>query len=292
VVHFQSSSPADTPASTSATNRRSRARRRFLAASLTGAALFLVGAIFFATEYAGASGGSNPAAVMLEAPAASELTAPTFPATEAPRRFKFDRSFRSRSAAKRADRVAICVRLCDGAYFPSVIKSGGDEVCASQCPDAPTALYSLPAGSEDIEAAVSLGGAPYSALPVAHRFQLSFDDSCTCHRSLIRSYFADLLRDGTLRDGDLVMTPAGFTTYKGDKSGRVSAANFVPLSQSSTIAKSSRAELTAMEQAGTWDRQFGPYSYSSSAAETAATTSALPRRHRGTVTVDDGYPTR
>ena len=51
----------------------------------------------------------------------------------------------------------------------SVLSSGGDEACASQCPDAPTAFYSMPAGSEKIDDAVSLTGAPYSALPVRNR---------------------------------------------------------------------------------------------------------------------------
>ena len=182
----------------------------------------------------------------------------------------------------------MCVRLCDGFYFPSVNTSGGDEGCASQCPDAPTAFYSEPSGSDRIEDAVSLRGAPYSALPVANRHQTSFDGTCTCHHSFLRSYLAELLHDPTLRDGDLVMTDKGFAVFKSDKSRAVSAANFVALSQSPNVAKNWRAELTAMERAGMWKRQSGPYSYSYPAAETTQTPAVAPRLHKGTVTVDNG----
>ncbi|MFZ2108668.1 MAG: hypothetical protein WAV18_25400 [Roseiarcus sp.] len=52
---------------------------------------------------------------------------------------------------------------------------------------------------------MSLSGAPYSALAVEDHHKLSFDNTCTSHRSFTRSYLADLLRDRTLRNGDLVM---------------------------------------------------------------------------------------
>ena len=177
---------------------------------------------------------------------------------------------------------------CDGFYFPSVLSSGGDEACASQCPDAPTAFYSMPAGSEKIDDAVSLTGAPYSALPVANRNQTSFDNTCTCHRSSVRSYIADLLHDRTLRDGDLVMTAKGFRMFKGDKSGVVRPSNFVALSPSSSLARASGAELKAIESAGIWDRQYGVHSYSAPAAETEQTLIAVRPPHKGIVTVDDG----
>src|SRR5579863_2186686 len=35
----------------------------------------------------------------------------------------------------------ICVRLCDGAFFPTSAVADGEATCAAQCPDAPTALY-------------------------------------------------------------------------------------------------------------------------------------------------------
>jgi Protein of unknown function (DUF2865) len=269
------------------------ADRRLRPALLTGSAFFLLGAVIFAGELAAAMGG-NPLATMNTAPSFEPLPSalPMVP------QFGLERSrdhvrLRDRHTARKrtaslGGRSAVCVRLCDGFHFPSVLSSGGDEACASQCPDAPTAFYSMPAGSEKIDDAVSLTGAPYSALPVANRNQTSFDNTCTCHRSSVTSYIADLLHDRTLRDGDLVMTAKGFRVFKGDKSGVVQPSNFVALSPSSSVAKASGAELKAMESAGIWDRQYGPYSYSAPAAETKQTLIAARRPHKGIVTVDDG----
>jgi len=275
-----------------AVQRVSAARQHLLPAFLTGSAIFFVGAVLFAGEFAGANGAWKPP---------SDISAPV---VEAPVRLRVaDRPVHLRrtfaSTATTGGGRAICVRLCDGFFFPSVITSGSDEACASQCPDAPTAFYSEPAASDKIEDAVSLSGAPYSALAVADRHKLSFDNTCTCHRSFTRSYLADLLRDRTLRNGDLVMTANGFAVFRSDKSGAVSAANFVALSKSSSVPKNFRPELTAMERAGTWDRQSGPYSYSSAdavassaAVVTAVTTTVAPRLRKGIVTVDDGDATR
>ena len=257
-----------------------------------GSAFFLRGTILFAGEFAAAMGG-NPTAIMNAAPS-FEVPSVEVPSVlpMAPRggleRLRHRHLYTARRRTVRDGRIAICVRLCDGLYFPSVVTSGGDEACASQCPDAPTAFYSMPAGSDKIDDAVSLTGAPYSALPVANRHQTSFDNTCTCHRSSVTSYIADLLHDRTLRDGDLVMTAKGFRVFKGDKSGVVQPSNFVALSPSSSVAKASGAELKAMESAGIWDRQYGPYSYSAPAAETQQTLIAARRPHKGIVTVDDG----
>ena len=84
------------------------------------------------------------------------------------------------------------------------------------------------------------------------------------------------------------MTTQGFRVFKGDKSGIVQASNFVALSPSSSVVKTSGAELKAMESAGIWDRQYGPYSYSAPAADTNETLIAARIPHKGVVTVDDG----
>jgi hypothetical protein len=274
--------------------RVSAPRRPLLPAFLTGSTIFFVGAVLFAGKFAGANGAWKPpfdiSAPVVEAPV-------RMPVADRPVHLR--RKFTATATANARGGRAICVRLCDGFFFPSVITSGSDEACASQCPDAPTAFYSQPAGSDKIEDAVSLSGAPYSALAVADHHQLSFDNTCTCHRSFTRSYLADLLRDRTLRNGDLVMTANGFAVFRSDKSGAVSAANFVALSKSSSVPKNFRPELTAMERAGIWDRQSGPYSYSSAdavassaAVVTAVTTTIAPRLRKGIVTVDDGDATR
>jgi hypothetical protein len=283
----QTSLGARASRSNRADERRIPARARLPAALAAGSGIFLVAAMLFTGEFAGARGGAFFPGISGAPDAEPTVSAPTSsPVADRPAHAR-----RKYAAIGGGGGRAVCVRLCDGFFFPSVTSSGGDEACASQCPDAPTAFYREPSGSDRIEDAVSLAGAPYSALPVANHNQTSFDQTCTCHRSFNRSYLADLLHDRTLRNGDIVMTAKGFTVFKGDKSGSVSAANFVTLSQSTNVPNSSRPELAAMERAGVWDRQSGPYSYSAPEAAAVAggavAQSTTPRTHKGIVTVDD-----
>lgn len=82
----------------------------------------------------------------------------------------------------------VCVRTCDGGFFPVTYfgaRSRADtlqEVCQAQCPNAEVKLYSLPTGGT-IDEAVSSTGEPYSLLPNAHKFEQSYDSSCSCRRA-------------------------------------------------------------------------------------------------------------
>jgi len=265
------------PASGGDDRESAAAWRRPAAAFLVGAAMFVGGATLFLGEYAGARGAFTPP-MQLEGAVSTEPSASRDDSAPVRHTHRVASSGRGR---------AVCVRLCDGFFFPSVVSSGGDEACASQCPDAPTALYYEPAGSDTIENAVSLSGASYSALPVANRSQTSFDETCSCHKSYTRSYMADLMRDRTLRNGDIVMTDSGFTVFRSGKSSAISPSSFVALAQAAGVSKGLRADLGAMEHAGVWDRQSGAYS-SSSPASGSDTASAAARSHKGIVTVDDG----
>ena len=184
-----------------------------------------------------------------------------------------------------ANGLAVCVRLCDGFFFPSATSSGGDEACAAQCPDAPTTRYTEPVGSDRIEDAVSTRGALYSALPVANRYRTTFDNTCRCHRSLIRGYSASALTDPTMRKGDLVMTSKGFLVFEGAKTRSVTPSDFVALSQARSLPKDLRTALVAMESASALQRQVG------AAPSLGASFSANPdkpaRRLQGSVTMID-----
>jgi hypothetical protein len=160
----------------------------------------------------------------------------------------------------RASGRAVCVRLCDGFFFPSVTNSGGDEACAVQCPDAPTARYTEPVGSDRIEDAVSKRGALYTALPVAFRYRTTLDNTCSCHRSPTYGYSESLLNDPTLRKGDVVMTPKGFVVFQGAKTHSIMSSDFVALSQARSLPKDLRATLVDMERAVPSQRQIGAYS--------------------------------
>ena len=80
-------------------------------------------------------------------------------------------------------RHLVCVRTCDGFFFPlSNSPRGGspDEMCRALCPGAETAAYHMP--GEDIGRAVSTKGKAYTQLASAFRFQKSLDASCSCKK--------------------------------------------------------------------------------------------------------------
>ncbi len=86
-----------------------------------------------------------------------------------------------------AGSYAVCVRTCDGSFFPVSYSGAGsrsdslEEVCRSLCPNADTQLYSFPFGGT-INQAVSSTGEPYVNLPNALKFQQSYDSTCSCRR--------------------------------------------------------------------------------------------------------------
>jgi hypothetical protein len=244
-------------------------RQHPTAASIAATAIVLAGALLLAGGLAWARGGG------LWPPAAEtgphDGAAPAVDVPSAPKQRE-----------TRANGLAVCVRLCDGFFFPSAASSAGDDACAIQCPDAPTARYTERAGSDSIDDAVSTHGALYSALPVAHRFQTTLDSTCRCHRSPINGYSASVLNDPTLRKGDVVMTPNGFLVFQGAKARPVAPSDFVALSQASSLPKNLRSSLVAMERAGASLRQAGVGSSLGGTAKGAqvwiAPTSAIPAR--------------
>lgn len=81
-------------------------------------------------------------------------------------------------------RLPVCVRSCDGFFFPVNYQGAQDQyndVCRASCPDAKAELYYMTPGA-DIETAVSARGAPYTALAAASAFKKSFDATCSCKR--------------------------------------------------------------------------------------------------------------
>ncbi|WP_188915185.1 DUF2865 domain-containing protein [Salinarimonas ramus] len=78
---------------------------------------------------------------------------------------------------------AVCVRTCDGSFFPlaTVPRDSRDaaQMCQAQCPAAPTALFYKPQGAA-IEQAISADGQSYMNLPNALAFRRSHDETCAC----------------------------------------------------------------------------------------------------------------
>ena len=209
--------------------------------------MLLAGALLLAGGLAWASGSQKVWAPWDPVPEVAAIPAVDAPTDLAPK-------------VTRASGRAVCVRLCDGFFFPSATSSGDDEGCAAQCPDASTARYTEPVGSDRIEDAVSKRGALYTALPAAFRYRTTLDSACTCRRSPSHGYSESLLNDRTLRMGDVVMTPKGFVVFQGAKTSPITSSDFVALSEARSLSKGLRATLVGMERAGVSQRQVGAYS--------------------------------
>ncbi len=81
-------------------------------------------------------------------------------------------------------RRLICVRKCDGFFFPLTGASGGasdGELCRAQCPNAEVEVFVAPAYG-DVKYGVSLSGMPYTALPNAFKYRTSYDSTCSCRK--------------------------------------------------------------------------------------------------------------
>jgi hypothetical protein len=107
----------------------------------------------------------------------------------------------------------ICVRTCDGFYYPVSYATNparfaeDEKVCRQSCPAAEVQLYSHRNPGEDINQAVSVNSQqPYPALPNAFRYRTSFDQSCSCRRP--GETWAQSLKnidDTTVEQGDIVV---------------------------------------------------------------------------------------
>lgn len=106
----------------------------------------------------------------------------------------------------------VCVRTCDGYFFPLANNPGGrdsgDEMCQALCPGTETLAYGMTNGGEIQNAVARATGQPYASLPNAGKYQRSFDAACTC-RAPGQSW-AQALRNAEYlldkRKGDVIVT--------------------------------------------------------------------------------------
>lgn len=131
---------------------------------------------------------------------------------------------------------AVCVRTCDGGFFPLAIsprhgKESLVEMCQALCPGTETAVYTRNPDA-DIKTAASLEGAPYTELPNAMKFEKSFVASCTCRQP--GKNWAETLANaeevlGATRKGDIVVTK--------EKSDELSRPRIDPKATAAMLAK-------------------------------------------------------
>ena len=108
----------------------------------------------------------------------------------------------------------VCVRSCDGYYFPvsySTLPSHFAEdqlICQRECPAADVALYSYRNPGESMDQAVSTTGQLYTALPTAFRYRTQLVSGCSCRKA--GESWEDALKNAddssTLASGDIVVT--------------------------------------------------------------------------------------
>lgn len=107
----------------------------------------------------------------------------------------------------------ICVKTCDGSFFPLTTPPGGgqsaNEMCQSLCPGTETLAFAYPGGDSGLNRAASLSSnQPYTSLANAFKFRKSFDESCACKKS--DESWAVVLRKAESmlqqRKGDLIVT--------------------------------------------------------------------------------------
>jgi len=112
----------------------------------------------------------------------------------------------------------VCVRTCDGAYFPisfatSPAKFPDDEkTCKALCPATEATLYAHRNPGEDINQAVSISGQPYTALPNAFKYRTEFNPSCACKAA--GQTWSDALKSiddkaAAEQQGDIIVTEEG-----------------------------------------------------------------------------------
>jgi hypothetical protein len=108
----------------------------------------------------------------------------------------------------------ICVRTCDGFYYPISFSTSPDrfrddeQTCQRMCPASEVSLYTYHNPGEEVAQAVSLNGAPYSALPTAFSYRKAVNPACSC-RKPGESWAAALQAvgaDTTVAPGDVVVT--------------------------------------------------------------------------------------
>jgi len=114
----------------------------------------------------------------------------------------------------RGGSMAVCVRACDGGFFPVSYSARRanladlQELCRAQCPNVEVALYTR-SPSRDIETAVSMDGEAYADHPNALKFTKSYDPTCAC-RPAGRSWAETLAEAERLlaerNRGDLVVS--------------------------------------------------------------------------------------
>ncbi len=109
----------------------------------------------------------------------------------------------------------VCVRSCDGAYFPISFATvparfpDDEKTCKNLCPAAEATLFTHRNPGEDMNQAVSVNGQAYSSSPNAFRYRQEFNPSCACKAA--GQTWSDALKSiddkaAAAQQGDIIVT--------------------------------------------------------------------------------------
>ena len=154
----------------------------------------------------------------------------------------------------------ICVRTCDGFYFPISFSTtpgqfrDDEQTCRRMCPAAEVILFSHRNPGEEVTQASSISGQLYTELPNAFRYRQEFNAACNCKRP--GDSWAEALKHlddrSTLERGDIFITEerAKAMSQPRDAQGRL-LRPAIPTSSGKPAAPSPKATEPAPETAGT-----------------------------------------
>ena len=142
----------------------------------------------------------------------------------------------------------VCVRTCDGFFFPVGVGGGTDRavaefMCKASCPGAPVKLFTRRAGGE-IEDAVGADRSLYRKLAGALSFRKEVSPSCSCRRPTGAITTGPVFDDPTLRAGDVIVVRGRALVFKGG-TRPYGEGDFAPLEQSSLPAEA-RQKVAAL----------------------------------------------
>ncbi len=108
----------------------------------------------------------------------------------------------------------ICVRTCDGAYFPMRNlpegRGGADEMCQALCPGTEAVAYSMPHGDDALKQAATVKGSKaYVSLANAFKFRKAFVPNCSC-KPADKTWAQSLAKAESMlvrHKGDIFVTP-------------------------------------------------------------------------------------
>jgi hypothetical protein len=167
------------------------------------------------------------------------------------------------------DGTLLCVRQCDGFYFPvpGETSAGASplDLCRAACPGAELTLFRR--SGPGMRDARGEHGERYGDLVRAFRYRVSAAPACGCSGGS-RPWSDRILRDPTLRRGDVVVTPEGARAFVGT-SGIWSPrrSDFVDIRERGAVSPSLQREAGRLT--GPWPRSGAPLGPDASASTPA-----------------------